>query len=87
MPAGYLAAFLLAPASGSLRNESEHVQRGLVRVAGSPELAQLCFSGVAAGRRWLCQAGGPEAAVLSCMGVGSQEPALAPGRCNTPHCR
>lgn len=49
VPGGCLAAFLLAPASGSLRNESEHVQRGLVRVAGSPELAQLCFSRVAAG--------------------------------------
>lgn len=45
MPSGCLAAaFLPIAASGRLSRESEHVQRGLVRVAGSPELAQLRFS-------------------------------------------
>lgn len=38
-------ACLLAPASRRLQNESEHVRRGLVRVAGSPELAQLLQQG------------------------------------------
>lgn len=31
-------------------HESEHVQRGLARVAGSLELAQLCFGRVVMGR-------------------------------------
>lgn len=80
MPGGYLEAFLLAPASGSLRNESEHVQRGLVRVAGSPELAQLCCSR----EEVAVPGGGPRGST----GVGSQEPAPAPGRwgeaCSVP---
>lgn len=80
MPVGCLAAFLLGPASGCLRNESEHVQRGLVRVAGSPELAQLCFSRAAAGRGQLCQAGD--------RGAGSPEPPwVCVGGCFVPGTR